>query len=1628
MSTPTLRQDDQPASDDRSNNEVQYTDEESSAPLRVEDSQYQELITTDRIPTKTGDGETVSETQFVGERPVSAGTAHSSQFEFDETEDDVVLAKYAAEPKASVEHSIGRDEQGVNASLLARPGVIAKSDEARGFSFSRASRQQMDFTGTRKGPALHVANTIEQGGNDPPGHGDPEETRVQEAAPESVHGNTDVSGYPITDPEQMHKASMDLRHEKGQKRKKKKRRNHETAPAEPAGDGVVTWPATEFAQETMEPEVVQEPATVSEPVTATAQICGERPQTPTQFDDEEGRPNASSPHSQLYGDLQAATGVQQATENTERSAWPTDRPLQSDVARPVPEPLSPIQRRSTPNETPQDSDVAESGVNHSSHRVPDRQGSARVSKRKSKAPRKTSTTAPGATGAENNSDIMDYMQILAFKVRQKEQSCLARIENERMTMQAELQSARETKHMLEEQLGNVLQQKETLAAEVEKRQTKVASYESKINRFKTFVDGLGKDVDYLKREATASRRKAEQLALDDENRKAEHNALLEQLRTGSEQSSLLRDRALRACNDAQSELQPAIQRGDYLEQQLSEKVGLLSAERDRCAKLERQITSTAESEKNLLKMLTANHNTILEKLYEFQAMSQKVREEDVAAADKLEALSANVQGLNSSATATVEGISAIRELVDSMSQRLTKEDGETSAAQTGSEIVSAIQTHLDTAVGKLSQQLGERANLIKEANAHREEMHSLNETLKACTDRIANYESDVSKVRDQDKQLTEQNASLQAKIDALQSNSTPAQNVQAQLREARAELDSKIKALNAAKTDLEAKSKEARSLNDSNTSLQDQLSSLQRQLKESQSDAANLGPEREELHRKARDSELQMRKEMAEHIANVETQLKHDTGNALKKLTSDRERAGQEKKRLDDELATCKTQVMQLQKDRSSVTAKHAELDRMKKLSESQKQEIESLQASSSELRKALKGDHSLKQQYSTVSAQLASEKSKAQTTVDEKEALLRQVADLQHAADEANRAEELATSELEKRRREKEGALESLEKQLAEAKADSERSAAGLVRLKVSCKKAVDEANGKGHRQIKALQECLSEAQADLQKAKAEEERFRSELENTWKQEQQLFDERSDQLRRKVLDAERERDEALAANERLEEEKKVALDEQRSTLLEQLNRLKQRAFAAEEQLPAKERPSSKGSSVPSRLHVPSVREGLTPSASARSTEPPRPRKKVDRNAKPTVEVGLIPAPEEIRPESRRTNSAKSRESARGPVVEQSQMASGYFADSQKQALKSTSRLGSLGSDLNDDMLSVRDGGSRQLSQTMNQTQLADGLPSFAALAQSTTQETRSKAGASTLSAHSLNWPGVTSRAGPRAPKGSGAMRTGDSFSIYADSQDINSSQAPPEESFAGHRHLQDSLSWSQAENDKYTFRKPAPHPNSGSKMAYPDGKVSSNATRRLSDTQQSESSTDNRSKTPVVRGESRTGALKVAQNSTSSSPDFVNAKNASGRKANTYYTPGGSAGKRRLSRTHSGNTVDPRLISREQPVAQKRKAPSQIVEGYEQERKKRSNVGLTATGKTVTNTRTRSQQSINDLPRFPSMPAGPSGSRNGSNTASSQSRMRTLAGGSSRAARGGKKKSKNDEYDTRFSQELDSR
>ena len=947
--------------------------------------------------------------------------------------------------------------------------------------------------------------------------------------------------------------------------------------------------------------------------------------------------------------------------------------------------------------------------------------------------------------------------------------------------------------------------------------------------------------------------------------------------------------------------------------------------------------------------------------------------------------------------------------MDSLTNHL---NDSTASGSGGQADTTGFQEYMNDALTKLQEELGQRETLVHQVAENRQTIQSLDEKLKACNIRITDGQSKLSDAKKNESRLSEQNVTLEAKIAGLQDKSLPVRNASAQLKEAKAELDAKAKDLDTAKADLVTKTEELRSLTMTKTDLQKEVQTLNDRLQDIQNTVVDTAPNQEELERRVEAAKEQTRKELVEDFEKFETQLRTNANNDLKKITSERNRLERQVKPMQEELATCKTQIQQLQKGKPAGAASRSpELDRAKKLAESQKNEIEKLQSSIKDLQTAAKDAGAMQEKYSTLSAHFTAEKSKLKEVVEEKSVLLKQVKDLRHASEEAQLAGEQVKSEFEKLRTEKESAVNALEQELKEAKKAAERSAAGLDHFKESCDKAIDDEKAKGDRQVKALQERLSEAQTELQIAKVAQEKFRAEIEQTWQQEQKEFEEQSAAIRTQIVEAEARRDEALATNESLRQEHQTALDEQRKTLTEQLDRFQQRAETADEKLKAQQRPWSKETNVLSRLHVPSLKDGITPTASLRSKEPPRPRKKADRNNNAIVEVDPIPAPEELRGDSRKTDLVGAKEHAKGPVVEETQLVPNSLAGSSTDVPRLARQPNSFAaSSDNDDILTIRDLHSRHLPETVEETQFDERLPSFAAFNSSfaSVRDPMSKPDSSMPSAHPARASESSGRTAQHQSQAIGVQHIPDDFVIYEDSQGPSGSQGL--QGVEERRQLQNSLDLDQAEKNKYTFQKSLPHPNSASKIVYPDGRQSDSLRRHRSNTHDSTASRDKGFKTPHVSREGKDEPMRGVNpaNPRSSSPDFVHASKAVGRKRSaTYHTPGGSAGKRGPYRTNSGPTADSRLASRNPPVGTKRKSEGHIVEGYEHERKKRLNGGSGAAESTGRSLRSQTQASINDLPQFPAMHAGPRGSQQGVGLLGSQSRMRTLAGGSSRATRG---------------------
>ncbi|KAK4549367.1 hypothetical protein LTR36_006364 [Oleoguttula mirabilis] len=1609
--------------------------------VQVPETQYQEVSSFHIVPTKTGDDEAVDETQVDDERPRTAGTSHSGTTDFENTKDGAILAALTV-PHGSKQGSLTDTSNDIG-SWLARSALASEVTPNTEFSFTKANHKPLDFSGNRKGPVAAPAT----------------------AAPETAYGPLETGTTPTkgtltaAEPDQDDIQQSLLQHagdNKEKKRKKKKRRRYATAPTEPTEQYALAEPIEPATApptiDTIDGANNDDQIDLVDPYGLDQEYQDQpRPVMPTkQIGNEQMEARASSPHTQLHNDLQAAAfehdqypGVVDDVQAFQSGEWVD----QAQPEAPEAEPLTPPRNRQRLGH-PQQAGISTT-VAQADHpqRASNRPTTNRVTKRKSKAGRRATAPAPAETlhSDQSTSDVNDYLQILAYKVQQKHQSSSTRLAVEREAMQAELQQIFDSKQSLQEELDAVEQQKISLVAVVEQQKTKVAAYEAKMNRFKTFVDGLGNDVDALKKEAGTTRRKGEQLAREGDDRKAEQTVLFEQLSTCADKSAQLKDQALRACHDAQAELQAAHLQNHYLEQQLSERVGLLAEERDRRSQLERQLaTAASSSDETVVRALKSNSDAVLDKLFEIHAAIEDA-EDGKQTTEMIEKALAAVQALTSQHSANADDLASAKNMIESLSESVNGFFEATNATRDSEHPdAGAIQAHLDDALKGLRADLSQREDLIRQDAMHREAIHGLQDKLKASSLQATEATSRLSATQTQKDLLKEQNASLQAKLTALQTKSSPAENAHMHLSEVKAELDVKNEALESSRTDLSGKIEELRTLAAANANLQDQMQMLQRRLEEVQNQVVDLAPERAELESKFKAQLEKEQREMADHSRRTYIKDKMENDNKLRQATCSKDNLQKQIQPLKEELAGTKAKLEELQGLSSKYTNDMEVRFREKQgLVLAKQQEVETLQASLKELEVHLKGDASLKSQYDALSTQhhalstkVSAEKAKYQELVRERATVAKQAEDTQHALEESQSAEEEAKAELEKHRAESVTALEDVEHQLTEAKEVADRAEAGVEHYKQSCKDAIAKAEKQGEKNLEALQESLKEAKAALEKQEVSSKKFRAEIDEAWRLEQEETRDASTKAKTDVAEAQTQRDEALAESERLRTELANMASKQAEALRPQL-----------QQHHVQQQPSSKGSTVSAtRPRVPMLREGITPTASNKENEPPKPRKKVDRNANAIMETGPVPVPEVLRrPESRAKDVAQNQANARGPVVEESQPRgitpapyTGIGDDHRKESHKPT--LFGMFSD-SDDMLDAASMRPK-LAQMVEETQFDDRFPSFAAFNNSMTSShaARSKPPSSVFSVPSLCGAGhkahtvhqsTTSEEQRKNHDAEAAQKAFNEFVVYDDSQQLNDSSS------THHREarlvLQDSLSLSQADKDKYTFRKTYPVPNSASKMVHREEQDAQGTKRRRSDRSNTATSRGDAVYTPKIRGEGRDAASSMqppnaAQKPAmhSSSPDFIHTA-ASARKTNTYHTPVGSgSAKRRLSRTNSGPTADPRLARREAPAAPKRKAENYIVEGYEHERKKRLTKGSTAAPADASRYSLRAsthQPSISDLPSMPSM-SGRSGSSQ-PHAAGPNSRMLTLAGGSSRGSQGHKKMSKTKEYSARFAQEL---
>ena len=303
------------------------------------------------------------------------------------------------------------------------------------------------------------------------------------------------------------------------------------------------------------------------------------------------------------------------------------------------------------------------------HRVSDSHGNSRVSKPKTKHSQKAVAQTQVATPPADDPlvDINDYMQVAWFKINQLRQRFETEAVHERETFELQLQQVCEVRDTLQDQLDLTLRVKESQAVTINEQAKKIADYGLNVKRFKVFIDGLGNDINSLKRDAATHSRKREELRQQVTDLEEQRESLRDQLSTWETRTANLKTEMAETCSKAQTESENAAALGKYLEQQLSEKVGMLAEERDRRSQLEKQLALRLSSEGEVKELLADSRNAILDKVTELCTNDRETQGSSVSGA--LKKILEGMQALDSRAGYTVEELTTTKDLIEQLKQK-----------------------------------------------------------------------------------------------------------------------------------------------------------------------------------------------------------------------------------------------------------------------------------------------------------------------------------------------------------------------------------------------------------------------------------------------------------------------------------------------------------------------------------------------------------------------------------------------------------------------------------------------------------------------------------------------------------------------------------------------------------------------------------------------------------------------------------------------------------------------------------------------------------------------------------------------------------------------------------------------
>ncbi|KAI6818917.1 hypothetical protein KC352_g9457 [Hortaea werneckii] len=1517
------------------------TDNQSADLSETPQFQYYETFHTQSVPTKTGD-EADHGAQHDDERPQTAGTSYSGNTNLDEED---VLFLDSVTHRGTTKDAAGDCQPVTNDQpSLIEPPQTNNNESEQVFSFAPAIPQQLDMTGTRRAFAsvmkshTSAANEGEQQVSQQTQFHDMRHLKPEAWSNDGVHAH-EKPGEPSRRPEE---SSQTMSQDDSRSQ----------LSLNPDTMNAIANPQACLSLQDDKNSIRCGKASNHRPQTDNGDLHGFVPANRVdrlnlKYQGEEiqalsGQFSTSKKTKASLAEHHDALFHMQSPGTTEPTAS-----LQAEAKAPG---GSSLHNPSSGDNEPRTDATARVAVNHSptmeqhvdrcdgyspiSSRGGHQATSRKTAKRRPRS-KKTKMTPPVGNNGQSDqstSDIEDYLQVFGYKMHVKKQEAARKHAAERDALLAKLQHEIEAKSALQEELRSARADRASLITNVEQQKMRVQTLEHKVSRFRTFVDGLGNDMDALKKESGASRRRSERLIQEGEERKAEQHDLLEQLSDCAEKSAQLQSSALKACQETQSELKIAQQQNNYFDQQLNEKVGLLAEERDRRVQQEARAVSDAGSNQAVLSALKANHDALLDQLYLIRTLIEDA-ENDKKTTDLVEKVLAAVQALTSQQSANVDDLLSMTGDMQSLSNEVTSFIELASKGKSSRQPdVDCLRDHLDEALQRIKDHFDLRKEMAEHAARDEEGTAALQEKLKNIDMRLLERDRQNAADETAKEQLRDQIHRLQTRIESLQQSHLSSGTSDTQFVRVRDELEAKGRALDAANDKLLSIQQELRSLHETNNGFQEQKQSLLNDVAEAERRAATADAEKRSVEIKYKDDAEKLRSDVSNHFQNALSKTKMHNENNLRRLTSQRDEATQKSKHLQGEVEAARASLVQFQQESTERTAEQARhLRAMEEQAETSQHEIESLRTRLAERHDQTEDDDAIKQHISRLnelSEQLNFVRTERQAALEQKELLAAKVESIQHDLMQTQCAKEEAEKRALQFSGEKGIQLEQLKNRVDELENDLKQAKTDLQSQKkvFEDKLASEESSRKGS--LKALQLNIQEQQVDIESYKEKLLQAETELEKALTGERNQHGRMIAHRNAEDLNSQVNTSETMADHQ---------FPHSATTQLEQL-------------LPHNSGLSQSPSSRPP-FGVGTVKDGITPTATNKENQPPKPRKKVDRSTNTITDADPLPVPDILRrPDSRVSESQKTEVTRHEPLADPGQSRSTHT--------QTRSLLGSKAGPSDTHGKRPITAAISESDEMLDRTQTTEKLPWFSEFNDSNalSQDPRAEAKLSAVTDSPVNDTGLLANVlsdshSPRNTRGQIAndisTTQSEGFAIYEDLQQGDRSRR--EKNAESRGALRDSPAWTRTQAERDDFRKVYPNPNSALKLVRHDdvGKpgpasaglelksrmpVSERSTSKLSETHA-------RMEPAVYHPKSQ--RILTANSAKSSSPDYV--AKAGARMQTTYHLESGpDSTKLGAFRSQSKRLPDPRLVGREAQQAKKRKSSGSVLEGYESERKKR--------------------------------------------------------------------------------------